>query len=69
LPDDIVVTDGDGDFQRRLGKAFSKREGRRFGDRNLHLERAGTKNRAVKWRVLRGVSLNFEGSLPGTHRK
>jgi hypothetical protein len=54
LPDDIVVTDGDGDFQRRLGKAFSKREGRRFGDRNFHLEKAGMKSRAVKWRVRRG---------------
>jgi hypothetical protein len=55
LPDD-VTSDGDGEvnLQRRLGKAFSKREGRRYGDSNIHLERSGMKSRAVKWCVVRG---------------
>ena len=55
LPDDIAfVADKEGSFQRRLGKAFSKREGRRYGDFDFHLERAGEKSRAVKWCVERG---------------
>jgi hypothetical protein len=55
LPDDIAfVADKEGSFQRRLGKSFSKREGRRYGDMDLHLERAGMESRAVKWCVIRG---------------
>jgi hypothetical protein len=55
LPDDVAfVADKEGSFQRRLGKAFSKREGRRYGDMDVHLERAGMESRAVKWRVLVG---------------
>jgi hypothetical protein len=55
LPDDVAYDkDGDGSLQRRLGKAFSKREGRRYGDSNIHLERSGMKSRAVKWCVVRG---------------
>jgi hypothetical protein len=52
LPDEVAfVADKEGSFQRRLGKAFSKREGRRYGDMDVHLERAGMESRAVKWCV------------------
>ena len=55
LPDDVAPAgDKEGSIQRRLGKAFSKREGRRYGDLDIHLERAGMESRAVKWCVVRG---------------
>lgn len=55
LPDDVApVGDKEGSIQRRLGKGFSKREGRRYGDLDIHLERAGMDGRAVKWRVVLG---------------
>jgi hypothetical protein len=55
LPDDVAFdTNENGSIHRRLGKAFSKREGRRYGDANLHLARAGSDRRAVKWQVLKG---------------
>jgi hypothetical protein len=40
-------------FVRRLGKAFSGREGRRHGDSEIRVERAGREHRAQKWRVVR----------------
>lgn len=54
LPDDVTSDDKDGEvnLQRRLGKAFSKREGRRYGDLDIHLERSGMISRAVKWCVM-----------------
>jgi len=58
VPDDVALVGDKQDknvgYHRRLGKAFSKREGRRYGDLDLHLERAGMESRAVKWCVVRG---------------
>ena len=56
LPDDVTSDDKDGEvnLQRRLGKAFSKREGRRYGDFDIHLERSGMISRAIKWCVVHG---------------
>ncbi len=38
-------------FRRSLGKALSKREGTRFGDQDLRVERAGEEHHVVLWRV------------------
>lgn len=66
LPEDLaaLVEVTDPHLSRKLGKAFSAREGRRYGTEGLYLRRAGTDKRAVKWAVSttssddrRGVSL------------
>lgn len=55
LPDDVSdYTDKPGSFQKRLGHAFSKRVGTRYGESGIHLERAGQERRAMKWRVVLG---------------
>jgi hypothetical protein len=41
-------------FPIRLGRAFSSRENTRFGDSGIHVERDGTKHRAVRWKVVLG---------------
>ena len=54
LPDEfgaIIPGHPDKGLSRKLGKAFSKREGRRQGPDGLHLARAGSKDRAVQWTV------------------
>lgn len=53
LPDELADEDRKGSLQRRLGRAFSERVGRRYGMRGLHLMKAGTnRNKVVLWRVL-----------------
>jgi hypothetical protein len=44
-----------GFFQRRLGKCFAERIGRRFGETQVFLERANEDRKAKvqRWRVLR----------------
>jgi hypothetical protein len=54
LPDEFVtIVPGHPDkgLSRKLGKAFSKREGRRHGPEGLHLVRAGSKDNATQWAV------------------
>jgi hypothetical protein len=66
LPEDLaaLVEAKDPHLSRKLGKAFSAREDRRYGAEGLHLRRAGKEQRAVRWTVAatspeegRGVSL------------
>jgi hypothetical protein len=53
LPDELADEDRKGSLQRRLGRAFSERVGRRYGVKGLHLMKAGTnRNKVVLWRVL-----------------
>ena len=53
LPDEMADEDRKGSLQRRLGRAFSERVGRRYGALGLHLVKAGTnRNKVVLWRVL-----------------
>ena len=49
LPEDLGDFEPVGSFQRRLGKAFHKRVGRRYGESGVHLVRLGTKQGAVVW--------------------
>jgi hypothetical protein len=52
VPDELAdAVEKPGSFQKRLGHAFSKRVATRYGDRGIHLERAGEKRRATKWKV------------------
>jgi hypothetical protein len=64
LPDDLSQDwnrRNDGvSFVRRLGKAFSGREGRRHGDSEFRVERAGKEHRAQKWRVVRTLPAVLE---------
>lgn len=55
-------------FVRRLGKAFAAREGRRHGDSEIRVERAGKEQRAQKWRVVRNLPgiLEFRPAEPET---
>jgi hypothetical protein len=73
LPEDLSAdwakrnTNG-GSFVRRLGKAFSAREGRRHGEMEARIERAGEARNAVKWRVLINIParlLQFMPAEPG----
>jgi hypothetical protein len=53
LPDELADADRKGSLQRRLGRAFSERVGRRYGAKGLHLVKSGTnRNKVVLWRVL-----------------
>ena len=49
LPDEFSLMDDH--LARKLGRAFGKKEGVRYGGRNLHIERAGARQRAVLWTV------------------
>jgi len=44
-----------GFFQRRLGKCFAERVGRRFGESQVLVDRAGEdpKTKVQRWRVVR----------------
>jgi hypothetical protein len=44
-----------GFFQRRLGKCFAERAGRRFGESQVFIERAGEdrKSKVQRWRVVK----------------
>jgi putative DNA primase/helicase len=52
LPGDFSLMDEH--LARKLGRAFSKKEGVRYGSDNLHIVRAGAAQRAVKWAVRAG---------------
>lgn len=55
VPDELAdVLEKPGSFQKRLGRAFSKQVGTRYGDSGMHLERAGEEKRATKWKVSLG---------------
>jgi hypothetical protein len=64
LPDDLAQDwnkrNDEVSFVRRLGKAFSGREGRRHGDSEIRVERAGKEHRAQKWRVVRTLPAILE---------
>jgi hypothetical protein len=67
LPDflaDAVDRTG-GFFQRRLGKCFAERAGRRFGENQVCLERADEDRKAKvqRWRVVNPESLAVTGSF------
>jgi hypothetical protein len=54
LPDEFGLIDDnhlDKNLAKRLGHAFAKREGVRYGPERVHLARAGTERRAVLWTV------------------
>jgi hypothetical protein len=52
LPDELADEERKGTLQRRLGRAFSERVGRRYGSRGLHLLKAGTnRSKVALWRV------------------
>jgi hypothetical protein len=54
LPDELADEERKGSLQRRLGRAFSERVGRRYGLAGLHLTKAGSnRNKVAFWRVLR----------------
>ena len=73
LPEDLSAEWGKqnhsgGSFARRLGKAFSAREGRRHGEAEARIERAGESRNAVKWRVVRNLParmLQIQPAEPG----
>jgi hypothetical protein len=54
LPDFIAegFAKGDGFFQRRAGKCFAERVGRRFGESQIHLKRGGIDHHAQQWLVV-----------------
>ncbi len=59
LPDEFGLLDEgskDKNLGRKLGAAFSKREGVRYGAEQLRIERGGSKDRAVLWTVKSGSS-------------
>lgn len=59
LPDEFGLIDEthlDKNLAKRLGHAFAKREGVRYGPERIHLTRAGTESRAVLWAVRAGDS-------------
>ena len=52
VPDELADEERKGSMQRRLGRAFSERVGRRYGAAGLHLAKAGmNRNKVVLWRV------------------
>jgi hypothetical protein len=51
LPDEFGLLDEN--LSRRLGKAFAKREGVRFGAEGYHLARAGEHAKTLYWAILR----------------
>jgi hypothetical protein len=59
LPDEFGLLDDnlrDKNLAKRLGHAFAKREGVRYGPDKLHLARAGSESRATLWTVRSGDS-------------
>jgi hypothetical protein len=58
LPDELADEERRGSLQRRLGRAFSERVGRRYGSTGLRLTKAGTnRNKVVLWRIVSEMSL------------
>jgi hypothetical protein len=72
LPSDLAAAFADprGSFERRLGRALSKRAERRYGDDGLHLVRAGGKGRP-RWAVesQKNASLGVSASFRPSTRK
>jgi hypothetical protein len=56
LPSALAADASKDTFTKRLGKAFRKQQGRRFGDEMLRLERAGEDphTKVARWQILRG---------------
>ena len=51
-PEEFADCDRKGTLQRRMGRAFAARAGRRYGQDGLHLVKAGTtRNKVVLWEV------------------
>lgn len=50
---DAIPAAGDSwaSFQRKLGRALAKREGVRYGAKNLYVTRAGVTHQATRWHV------------------
>ena len=62
LPDELAVSTNPDElasvkFKARLGKTFSRKADVRFGDKGLHLSRAGSESKGgqIRWRVLAGL--------------
>jgi hypothetical protein len=51
VPEDLGDVEPIASFQRRLGRAFLKRVGKRHGENGIHITRAGEKQGSVVWRV------------------
>jgi hypothetical protein len=51
LPEDLGDLEPAAAFKKRLGKAFLKRVGRRYGESGIHLVRVDTNQGAVVWGV------------------
>lgn len=68
LPDNLenVLKDPEKSFERSLGRALAKKEKRPYGENNLALQRVGTHQKAILWKVAPLsilVSLGSLGSL------
>ncbi len=66
LPDEFGLLDSnarDKNLAKRLGKAFAKHEGVRYGAEKLHLEGAGKEKRAMLWTVKTGNPPERDGEL------
>ncbi|MEX0993436.1 MAG: hypothetical protein WDZ37_05515 [Solirubrobacterales bacterium] len=57
LPGELPDALHSSSFTRKLGKALAKKEGTRYGERELHVQRASVESRggAVLWRVAAGL--------------
>jgi hypothetical protein len=52
LPDYLAdAVDRNGSFQRRAGKCFAERVGRRFGDSQIHLKRDQVLHKVQSWKI------------------
>jgi hypothetical protein len=50
--DNFTIKERKGSLQRRLGRSFSERVGRRYGSAGVHLLKAGSnRNKVALWRV------------------
>jgi primase-polymerase (primpol)-like protein/DNA-directed RNA polymerase subunit RPC12/RpoP len=70
LPDEFVIVKekSEASFVRKLGRAFTRIEGKRYGKTNLHIERNGIFRKAILWIVIQDSSESGElfKSLPVT---
>jgi hypothetical protein len=57
IPDEFVMTRerSEASFVRRLGRAFGKIDGKRFGPENLYIEKSGLMNCKTLWEVKKGA--------------
>lgn len=54
LPDEFSLMDDN--LSRKLGRAFGKREGIRYGDQGLYIARVGDRQRSILWSVRSGAA-------------